>query len=167
MEKESENSQKSPKQYAFKLPREFAVKWLQALRSGDYIQGNEWLAQQLDFEKYSYCCLGVGVRLCGVEPETLDCYQMPGEGFSRKEAEELGFPIELLAPKKWDFPMILANLNDGLNSKNLRQIVDRYGDVIVFKKLPDLSGAENSSQNYVHYSFSEIADWIEDNVEFY
>ena len=46
----------------FRLPKEFAEKWLKALRSGDYEQGTSTM-----YHKYSggycYCCLGVACRI--------------------------------------------------------------------------------------------------------
>ena len=45
----------------YKLPKEFATKWLQALRSGKYKQGKNRLCS-VDGE---YCCLGVAGEVAG------------------------------------------------------------------------------------------------------
>jgi hypothetical protein len=48
------------KQKEFRLPRRFAEKWLEALRSGKYNQAKETL---YDKQSNSYCCLGLACRL--------------------------------------------------------------------------------------------------------
>jgi len=45
-----------------KLPPVFKAKWLAALRSGDYIKGNNYLQRTLD-NKTTYCCLGVACKI--------------------------------------------------------------------------------------------------------
>ena len=47
----------------YKLPKEFATKWLEALRSGNYKQGMGLLYNE---DTGSYCCLGVVCKLCNV-----------------------------------------------------------------------------------------------------
>jgi hypothetical protein len=44
----------------FRLPKEFAEKWLKALRSGDYEQGTNALYKE---KTNGYCCLGVACRI--------------------------------------------------------------------------------------------------------
>lgn len=45
----------------YQLPKEFAEKWVAALRSGEYQQGSESLCYN-----DSYCCLGVACAISGV-----------------------------------------------------------------------------------------------------
>lgn len=55
-----------------KLPKAFKNKWIKALRSGDYKQGEDLLKAQQYTEdgikikgEYKYCCLGVAGDICG------------------------------------------------------------------------------------------------------
>ena len=52
----------------YRLPREFAEKWIKSLRSGDYKQGRGGLYNE---SKNNYCCLGVACSMLGVENERL------------------------------------------------------------------------------------------------
>jgi len=52
----------------FKLPKDFATKWISALRSGEYKQGLGWLAD----EDNRYCCLGIAGLLCGIPKEKME-----------------------------------------------------------------------------------------------
>lgn len=51
----------------YKLPKEFAEKWVAALRSGEYKQGRDMLLSK----KCEYCCLGVAGKLCDVPDELM------------------------------------------------------------------------------------------------
>lgn len=93
----------------FKLPKEFAEKWVAALRSGEYKQSYE------DYENDGcYCTAGVGYEVNGYQP---------------KGDKLLNFPDK-----------------DPLTGKLFHEIVTMNDE----QKLP----------------FAEIADWIEENVEF-
>lgn len=50
-----------------KLPSEFKMKWLEALRSGDYEQGKNLLRSDV-----GYCCLGVACDINGAEWSLVD-----------------------------------------------------------------------------------------------
>ena len=50
----------------YSLPREFAEKWVKALRSGEYKQGRGLL-----HSNFGYCCLGVAGFICGATNEML------------------------------------------------------------------------------------------------
>lgn len=50
----------------YTLPKEFAEKWVKALRSGRYRQGDEGL-----YFNSCYCCLGVGCIVAGATPEEI------------------------------------------------------------------------------------------------
>lgn len=43
----------------FKLPKEFAQKWVEALRSGKYRQGKYMLSERNNSGVCDNCCLGV------------------------------------------------------------------------------------------------------------
>lgn len=77
----------------YQLPREFATKWVAALRSGEYKQGTGGL-----YNDGCYCCLGVaGVIAC------VNTDQMQGEGVFEKTFQNLpeSFPKQLIGS---DFP---------------------------------------------------------------
>lgn len=126
-----------------KLPPEFKQKWLQALRSGEYNQGNgqlvEWTYKENeegeDIREYpiGYCCLGVACKVAGIDDETMEDY-----AFIDWETPlaEYDIPKELKGDSD-DNPVakLLAHMNDGT------------GEFIGNKQ-----------------SFSAIADWIEENL---
>ncbi len=92
----------------YRLPKEFANKWLTALRSGEYVQGQGQLYSAVH---NSYCCLGVAARIAG---ESLK--EMDGQTFITESFE--GYPEELVNRNPDDleeprFCTTLANLNDG------------------------------------------------------
>ena len=149
----------------YKLPKEFAEKWLAALRSGNYIQGGACLLSyeelgdfSVDINKKSYCCLGVACALTEAEEE-----RYGGESFVSEDSNiniaymlEKGYPKELIGEE--DLPYILASLNDGV--KITSSLVDNYFSGISFRK-PFVIG------EIYKLNFFEIADFIEDNIEFY
>lgn len=50
----------------YQLPKEFATMWVDALRSGDYKQGQNYL-----YNNGKYCCLGVAGCILGVSKASL------------------------------------------------------------------------------------------------
>lgn len=58
------------KEKKFRLPKEFAEKWLAALRSGEYKQGKSLLCQTAHGAT-TYCCLGVAGAVCGYKDDML------------------------------------------------------------------------------------------------
>lgn len=110
----------------FRLPKEFAEKWIAALRSGEYKQGEGSL-----FDGDSYCCLGVGCVVSGMRPKTIEMGSIIQRKYRKPPKEIRGDSEEnrLVAH--------LIDMNDGNNSDG------------------------------THYTFPQIADWIEQNVELY
>ena len=53
-----------------KLPKRFKNKWINALRSGKYKQGQSDLYNE---NKDTFCCLGVAGFICGGNLDRLDC----------------------------------------------------------------------------------------------
>lgn len=101
-----------------KLPEDFKQRWVAALRSGEYKQGN--------FELYNqytglFCCLGVAGCVAGASLKAMD---LSGVLDSRISSE---IPAPLIGFNELTYE--LTHLNDGLGK-----------------------------------SFSEIADWIEQNL---
>lgn len=97
----------------YSLPKEFAEKWVAALRSGDYKQADQ---KYYDRSTDCYCANGVGYKIQGA----------------------------------------IFNENGTINSSGPRliQIPMSLWEEVVY--LNDTNGR----------TFSEIADWIEANVEF-
>lgn len=140
----------------FRLPKDFGIKWLEALRSGKFQQGTGKLVGAINAETYSYCCLGVaGFLAC----ENND--RLFGGGFLRtNKFENVGLPTELLIPDGMsviDHPMsnVLSQLNDGTASKSLLKDYVLRPEINVFGDSVD------------KMNFLQIADFIEDNTEFY
>lgn len=111
----------------YKLPKEFAEKWVSALRSGKYKQTSDSLIKFSDTtNEKSYCCLGVAGSICGLKSKTLLKHRLS----------------------------------------------DLYGNILPIKKdIGDLKINEDFNQTLINLndsgkSFTEIADWIESNVEF-
>ena len=111
----------------YKLEKKFAVKWLKALRSGDYKQGNGFLKSE-----NKYCCLGVACVI------TMPKAKLDNVGFIEKEPSGTDKPINTTLYNK--MPKLLRGSSG---------FVD-----------------EVSTMNDAGESFDDIADWIEDNVEF-
>ena len=136
----------------FQLPKEFATKWLAALRSGDYKQGRSALAEFQDIlldTKPVYCCLGVACAIQGV-PDIA----MRGLSFPR-QIRNVEFSLPESLKNSWDREQgttlagVLASLNDGAGSTI---------------KLPNGEKLTYNEKGERH-SFEQIADWIEENVE--
>ena len=111
----------------YQLPKEFAEKWVAALRSGEYEQGEGMLYD--DFYG-TYCCLGVAAKICDAPIDKIAKYSLLEIG---GWFDEYGVP-EALIGNNDTFIDSLTAMNDGFGTA---------------KK-----------------SFPEIADWIEQNVEF-
>lgn len=149
------------KEKKFKLPREFAEKWLKNLRSGKFQQGVEYLEFRTDEQGDFHCCLGVACRT--VCPRTNLFLEHSYVSYDYLEIEEIdtlisaGFPRELLGDNH--LPLVLSKLNDGLTTPKL---IENMLKAYTFRE-----EVLKRSNGILQLSFSEIADWIEDNVEFY
>lgn len=141
----------------FKLPKEFTEKWLVALKSKEYEQGRDKLVTQNPDILYTndrYCCLGVALRVCNVSTDDMGGFGEPKD-LSPSIPDE--FPSVLLGSHE-ELTSILMRLNDGFGSSTFKNWLKKYPDVI-FPKKP------NDESDIVLYSFEEIADFIEKNVE--
>lgn len=140
----------------FKLPKPFAKKWLKALRGEKYKQSDGQLITYTDyrptFATATFCCLGVAGHLCGYKMTELD-----GSGFLLSEIYSKA-PIELQGDADHNkLVQILAGLNDGI-SKSEKEDYEQLG--YIFRPTED-------DNFHISFSFAQIADFIEDNVEFY
>jgi hypothetical protein len=96
------------------------AKWIEALRSGEYEQGEGFLEN-----KRRYCCLGVLIKVQGKDPAEIFPESHPLKTSS--------VPIKFSGGLSREAMGDLANRNDGVNGRR-------------------------------HHSFSEIADYIEQNL---
>ena len=149
-----ENSDK-PK--LFKLPKPFAIKWLKALRSGKYSQTGGLLLsspdKKLTFANSGFCCLGVAGHLCGYK-----MIELSGAGFLLTELFSKA-PIELQGDAETNSMVnVLSTLNDGVSNHEKKQYVESG---YIFRDI------EINENGVLEFSFSQIADFIEDNTEFY
>jgi len=91
----------------YRLPKIFTEKWLVALRSGDFKQGKDTL---FDSVNDTYCCLGVGCVVAGMEKSKLSLKHYVTSDFIEdypelpKELQGTDFPLDL--------SMLLAEMND-------------------------------------------------------
>lgn len=117
-----------PKEY--RLPKEFANIWLEALRSGKYLQTGGAL-RKLILEGWAYCCIGLACYIAYPKGR-----KWKSEDIPRHDIPVPGLPMELIQEKDQD---------------NLKPLLQMLVDMNDIQKKP----------------FTEIADWIEENVEFY
>ncbi len=122
----------------YRLPREFAIKWMAALRSGEYQQATGWLKSVVyDPDplqpKFKYCCLGVAGEICGctMKPEQ-DGYLDNNDESSVGNLEKI--PEELIGGKSGTLPHVLADMND--NGKTFNEIADWIQDNVIFYNEP-------------------------------
>lgn len=120
-----------------KLPEDFKAKWLTALRSGTYQQGECSLAHpdyndDNEFLGMRYCCLGVAGKVMGLPDD-----QLKWAGI-----------IADLREEKYLFPPVLQQPITCMTPTGEKgNVVDR------------LTGMNDNG-----ISFSKIADWIEENL---
>lgn len=113
-----------------KLPQEFKVKLIAALRSGEYKQGNRVMYNPASD---TLCCLAVAGVICGLQKESMsnvdilvidkwwDSTLNPTKVSASKEAKDLGYPIMLMGGGS-DYAQKLAEMNDG--GKSFSEIAD-------------------------------------------
>ena len=159
---------------SFKLPKAFAEEWIKALRGGDYEQGTGYLMSQ-DYEPDEenddyydhpiegtqvYCCLGVAAHIKGAGNEYLSEIELMSH--DSLYYEECGVPEALIEERKGacDFTMVdvLTSLNDRFDTINLKNCKKAFPD-LVFSRLP-------KQGETISYTFSEIANFLEENTEF-
>lgn len=129
----------------FNLPKDFAKRWVTALRSGKYEQSND--NGCLHFRN-RYCCLGVGGAVCGMSVDVM------GNNSVLPKIDII--PTEIQDYEKLAY--ILMCLNDGLSLEKYEEFKEQVG--VTFRKFL-LEDVETTS-----LTFSEIADFIEDNCNF-
>lgn len=111
-------------------------KWVVALRSGEYRQGDDGQLAELrrDETDIAYCCLGVLGAVCGVSAERMD---------GKAELGEI------------DLDDLLGPWSERGNAISF-SVSDPNSHVTMQRKL--------AAMNDGGVAFAEIADWIEQNV---
>lgn len=159
----------------FKLPKEFWIKWKEALLSGNYTQGRGFLASYSELteddideeqtepliENCSFCCLGV---LAISQEESLsDIFEVE----YLYEKKQYNVPEELVSESTDNLshpPLveILSNLNDGM--KKSKFIEEFKGLEYIFRidVIQDFT-----EDREIQFDFKQIVEFIEDNTEFY
>lgn len=124
----------------FKLEPEVKNKWIEALRSGDYVQTESVLYAGDDTitGRAKMCCLGVLEHILGTSLESM---------WDEDEGDRYAVPGNLAQPKSVF----------GLNSSHIQEIED----VEVY--LVNMNDG-HTQKNIKKHSFEEIADYIEKNL---
>ena len=139
----------------FRLPKAFATKWLEALRSGEYEQTNGTLCS-IDSEDgtKSYCCLGVAGVISDVDTDNLE------NRLVLSDLHKDSVPAEIIGDAATNyFVKVVVKLNDGVKIEDM----SKYEENGVVFRDEDFE----SDNNEIKMNFKEIADVIEDNTEFY
>lgn len=121
----------------YQLPREFGEKWVKALRSGEYKQGR----QKLGNCEIGYCCIGLGGVLCGATDEMYTSSEGVAGYINNNSAYK---PSRIPEDVLQRIPKELRGT--GYENPLVQQL--------------------STMNDKLGYSFPEIADWIEKNVEF-
>lgn len=101
----------------YKLPKEFKKKWVKALRSGKYKQGQGYLKVNED----SYCCLGVAVVINKRHIQSNFYHYINGAHASAVPKMLVGNPCENIIVSK------LSKMNDdGRSFKYIASYIERY-----------------------------------------
>jgi hypothetical protein len=146
----------------FELPKEFATKWLEDLRSGEYEQARHHL-----YIDGAYCCLGVACVqfLKGRNIEEL---------LVKATYNTVSEPLELFPTIEEDFPKSIYTINPSISELNLGAVLSKFNDGIDRLSLGELlirypniyfNCVEYDENGKITYTFEEIADFIEINVE--
>lgn len=141
------------------LPKEFANLWLTALRSGNYLQGEGELAKDEfddDGSFCTYCCLGVAAIISGIELRTCK---------GRTFLDSVWSGIPCIIRGETTLAHNLAELNDGLTKARYLHLAKEgyiFREEAISKLLPE----EVDPFFRITLNFTQIADFIEDNIEY-
>lgn len=108
----------------YTLPKEFTLRWIKALRSKKYKQGERYLC-----EGGKYCCLGVAAIISGVEESEIEGIKILEPSFSNGK-----IPIEIIGNAS-DKKLIafLVSKNDGQRDAETNPNSEKWG----FRKIAD------------------------------
>lgn len=153
----------------FKLPKQFTENWLKALRGNTYDQAKSTLVEtEVDEDSgeilhiNGYCCLGVACSISGIKDKIMagsDLIYDLESLLHRPDGYEIIPDILKTGNDNNSLVKILTSLNDGLRYSDYKEFITHYKG-ISFSRIPP-----RNELHRVFYSFEEIADWIENNVE--
>jgi hypothetical protein len=152
---------------AFKLPKEFFNKWLEALSSDQYIQGHDALCKDITGPKdknkvLSYCCLGVACHVSGIPNDKIRGYgfisELKGEDVDIDDVPE---PLIDMGSQQ-TLANVVAFLNDGYYFTDYQKIIRNFPNI---RGLPKPKPGDDKDK-YTH-TFAEIVEFLEQNVETY
>lgn len=118
-----------------KLEPEFKTKWLEALRSGKYVQGIGCLH---NIQLNTYCCLGVAGEVLGLTKAKMEGAGTLSEDWLGEESK---------------------NIPDAIRGNGSIDVDDYNPTVETLVEMNDGGGDINNKK-----SFAEIANWIEENL---
>lgn len=109
----------------FKLEKEFGQRWLAALRSGEYEQGESYLQNNSG----KYCCLGVACRMDHPEEDLLHKFFIDSSGVEYNKKNYISRNLERSMPELLrggndsnEFVRLVADMND--TGKSFAYIAD-------------------------------------------
>ena len=136
----------------------FLSDWTRALRSGEYEQGAGSL-----YDYYNgYCCMGVACSMKGIGEDALYDMGTISELLRyNPRFNNLGFPDIFSQHDDPDSMLvdILVSLNDGLSESMMDFYLQHYDN------LEFLPGPYLRNRLDHRYTFVEIADWLDHNVQ--
>lgn len=144
----------------YKLEPELKTKWLLALRSGRYTQGQGYLKQWMETgePRWTHCCLGVlGDELGLLEELDLHEVVVKGSGhscylYSTDEPESMADLQGLEQVMRQNYTSTEAETETARNGIRYEGTVQGW--------LATMNDANNGES----FSFAEIAKWIEENL---
>jgi len=111
----------------FTLPKAFAEKWIAALRSGEYKQGQEALMIEGPYNDKKYCCLGVACDVVGINilssyENAFPCTLSNTDALPKLLVQNHSFKAGLSEKAQTTFVSKVAALND--DGKTFPEIAD-------------------------------------------
>lgn len=164
-----------------KLPKAFAEKWFEALLSGKYQQGAEflrvhsWDDDDNDFTDCRHCCLGVAAEIVENSPYSIeDCNFIGDDDYDSvaiKEWVDAGYPKELIYEKDEKgtynkIPSLLSKINDGISLRFLNVTFEEITGEKPIIPSSVLERIESDTRNF-SFTFEEIVEFIKANFELY
>lgn len=131
-------------EYAWTMPQDFLSKWIEALRNPENFQGQGQLGNYYE----GYCCLGLAGSIAGIDDMYLGNYGTLAE-IRVWEDREPSFHMN-------DYPVPSCLVDSQLARENSGKEVAYGVDLVNFLMTMNDDGG---------YSFPEIADFLERNVE--
>lgn len=144
-----------------KMKPEWKERWINALRSGEYSQGQNYLnIWETLRNKHFYCCLGVLIDLSGPDSWEVDEDILIGLGHQLHDNFDVDLNEDIEAIKQLIHEYDLSTeISTTSGSVELLQ-----NDELEFFGLDNISHDFLIRMNDNGKTFNEIADWIEENI---